>query len=242
MTDSTIKHIATVFPINAEALKSDPKSPRRRSIIREFSLNTSTHGIPGIARSRSIQNRIFWTVSSIAFTAIMVFFIVQSIQAYFSYPTQTSVTFVVERLQAFPAVSICNYAPLRLDKFIQPFRDYLRSRNLPISNDSKTIASFEAEYIRDFFQNSLAKNESIEKYVIPLNSSLMFCTYNDKACHTNDFITFLSASHGYCYTFNAKRKSNSTGVRKTTEYGGDGRLRLQLYVHSYQYVPYVTEG
>ncbi|CAF5142835.1 unnamed protein product, partial [Rotaria sp. Silwood1] len=68
MTDTTIKHIATVFPVDAEALKPDLKLHRRRSIIRDFSLNTSTHGIPGIARSQSIHNRIFWIVSTLVFT------------------------------------------------------------------------------------------------------------------------------------------------------------------------------
>ena len=242
MTDSTIKQVTSVFPIDAEAVKPDPKSPRRRSIIRDFSLNTSTHGIPGIARSKSIHNRIFWTISLLAFTGIMIYFITQSIQAYFNYPTQTSVSFVVERSQNFPAVSICNYEPIRLDTFIQPFREYLKSRNLLISNDTKTIDEPEANYIRDFLQNALAKNQSIDKYFFPLNAIVISCIYNGKSCHSTDFIQFLSATHGACYTFNTKRKSNPSGVRKTTQYGGNGKLQLQLYAHSQQYMPYVSEG
>ncbi|CAF1316500.1 unnamed protein product [Rotaria sordida] len=136
MTETTIKQLATVFPIDAKALEPDPKFRRRRSIIREFSLNTSTHGIPGIARSQNIHNRIFWIVSTLIFTGIMLFFIVESMKAYFNYPTQTSVSFIVERSQAFPAVSICNFSPIRFDNFIEPFLNFTKSRNLTYTNDT----------------------------------------------------------------------------------------------------------
>ncbi|CAF0976134.1 unnamed protein product [Adineta steineri] len=79
MAKETIDHLATIFPINREALKSKLKHQRSVSILKEFSLNTSAHGIPSIARSHTIQNRLFWIISS-----------------YFQYPTQTSVSFVTE--------------------------------------------------------------------------------------------------------------------------------------------------
>ena len=88
---------------------------RRRSIIREFALNTSTHALPGIARSQSKHNRIFWSISFLTFTGIMIYFVVQSLRNYFQYPTQTSVSIVVERSQIFPAVTICNYGAGRSD-------------------------------------------------------------------------------------------------------------------------------
>jgi hypothetical protein len=59
----------------------------------------------------------------------------------------------------------------------------------------------------------------------------------------SDFVPFLSASHGLCYTFNGKMKNVSNdSVRYAHEYGGDGILDLQLYVHSDQYVPYFARG
>ncbi len=238
----TIKHIATVFPITADALKTDLRFHRRRSIIREFSLNTSTHGIPGIARSQSIPNRIFWTVSLLAFTGIMTFFVVESIKDYFGYPTQTSVAFVVQRTQSFPAVSICNYSPIRFDTFIGPFINYTNARNLTNTNDTSTISFVQANFIRDFFQHVFNNNESVNEYLFPLKSMLIACEYNGQTCNYTDFIPFLSSSYGNCYTFNAKLKSNQSSVRSTTENGRIGRLQLKLYAHSHQYVPYVAEG
>ncbi|CAF1173656.1 unnamed protein product [Rotaria sordida] len=241
MTDSTIKHIATVFPIDAKALEPDPKFRRRRSIIREFSLNTSTHGIPGIARSQNIHNRIFWIVSTLIFTGIMLFFIVESMKAYFNYPTQTSVSFIVERSQAFPAVSICNYSPMRFDNFIEPFLNFTKSRNLTYTNDTSTISEEQSRYIRDFIQNLLRHGEPVDSYFFPISSMLISCLYNGQRCQTNDFIPFYSSSFGRCYTFNAKMKLNQSSVRNTTDNGGPGKLELQLYAHSHQYIPYVVK-
>jgi hypothetical protein len=242
MTNSTIKQIATVFPVDAEALKPDPKFHRRRSIIHEFSINASAHGIPGIGRSTSIQNRIYWIVSFIVFTGIMIYFVVQSIQSYFSYPTQTLVSFLAQRSQPFPAVSVCNYSPVRFDAFIGPFINYTNALNLTNTNDTSTITPYQAQFIQQFFLNLLNNNESVETYFFPLQSMLMYCTYNGISCTSNDFISFLSATYGLCYTFNAKRTSNQIYLRNTTDDGGTGTLQLRFYAHSEQYVPYVSDG
>ena len=244
MTDSTIKHIAAVFPIDAEALKPDPKFRRRLSIIREFGLNTTSHGIPSITRSQSIPNRIFWIVSTVAFAGIMLFFIVQSMISFFQYPTQTSVSTVVDRSQPFPAVSICNYSPIRFDTFIGPFLNYTNSLGLTNTTDNSTISAAQSTYIRNFvqylFNNGYAAY--LYNYSFPLESMLLFCSYNGQSCNTTDFISFLSSTYGVCYTFNAQLKSNQTGVRSVTDNGGTGILQLRLYAYSNQYVPYIVEG
>ncbi|CAF2869410.1 unnamed protein product [Rotaria sp. Silwood2] len=41
--------------------------------------------------------------------------------------TPTSVFFIVERSQAFPAISICNYLPIRFENFIEPFLNFTNS-------------------------------------------------------------------------------------------------------------------
>ncbi|CAF0721362.1 unnamed protein product [Adineta ricciae] len=211
MTDSTVRNIATVFPISADALKPDPKFHRRRSIVREFSLNTSTHGIPGIART------------------------------YFGYPTQTSVSFVVQRTQPFPAVSFCNYAPIRFDKFIGPFINYTNSRNVTDTNDTSTITFTQSGYIRDFIQILFNSGQSVTQYLFTLDDMLLACIYNGGSCSKSDFSSFISPVHGYCYTFNAKSRSGNQTIRQTTQGGSSGVFQLRLYAHSNQYVPFVSD-
>jgi hypothetical protein len=242
MTDTTVKHIATVFPVNAEALKPESRFHRRRSIVREFAINTSTNGIPGIAKSESIHNRIFWTLSFLVFTGIMMYFLVENIIAYFGYPTQTSVSFVVARSQPFPAVSICNYSPLRYDVFIEPFLNYTNSLNLTNTNDTSTITQIQANYINGFVQLILNTNTPATELFFPLESMLLYCSYNGATCEATDFISFYSSIYGLCYTFNAQLKSNQSNLRQTTDNGGSGTLQLRLYAQSQDYVPYVADG
>lgn len=219
------------------------KSSRRRSILREFSLNTSAHGIPGIARSENWLNRCFWSVIFILFTGIMTYFVVGSIRAYFAYPTQTSVTITDDWPQFFPAFTLCNLSPIRYDRFIESFSMYHNFTFTPNIEDPNSFPKTHIPYISKFFQEKINKNETIVPYFFQLSSMLMKCTFNDQDCSFNDFTPFTSSAYGLCYMFNAKMKSvPNGGIRYSHQNGGTGRLSLQLYVHSHQYVPYLADG
>jgi hypothetical protein len=174
----------------------------------------------------------------------MGFFIVQSIINFFNYPTQTSVSIIVDRSQPFPAVSICNYSPVRFDTFINPFLNYTNSLGLTNTTDNSTVSGTQANYIRDYFQYLFNNNYTASLYnkFFPLQPMLLSCSYNGQSCNTTDFISFVSSTYGLCYTFNAKLKSNQTYLRNVTDNGGPGKLQLRLYAYSNQYVPYISEG
>ncbi|CAF1156566.1 unnamed protein product [Rotaria sordida] len=235
-----IPHTNIVSPIDKIPTIEGKKRPRRRSIIREFCLNTSTHALPGIARSESIHNRIFWSVSFIGFAVIMIYFIVKAIMAYFDYPTNMDVTYTREWLQYFPAFSFCNGSPLRYDQVMGPFLSYINAINM---NGTTTVDTFQISDLWNFLIYKSNRNESIGPFFYSLSSMLRACTYNFQQCSAQDFIPFLSSSYGLCYTFNAKLKnSNSDSRRYTNQNGGDGNLYLSLYVHSHQYIPYGTNS
>ncbi|CAF0849586.1 unnamed protein product [Adineta steineri] len=243
MTDHTIRHIATVFPVDAEALKPQSKLSQRRDIIREFSLNTSAHGIPGIARSQSPHNRIFWFVSFIAFTGIMCYFIVTALLAYYSYPTETSINAVDEWPQPFPAVTICNYSPFRYDTLIEPFLNYTNALNLTNTTNTNTFSKQQALYVSDFAQYLLNQNESLKKFYYPLESMLIRCIYNDVNCTAADFVEFISPVYGLCHTFNAEAPHINNGqLHYNNENGFSGSLQLDLYIHSHMYVPHLSDA
>lgn len=215
-----------------------------RSIIKEFSLNTSTHGLPGIARSQSIYNCIFWSITFICFLGIMIYFVTTAILAYFQYPTQINVDIVSEWPQYFPAVSICNASPFRLDRFLGAFFNFTRALNVSTPTNATTIPAYMVPYMASFITDVMNRNATLTEYLYPLSSILMSCTYNSMICSTENFISFMSATYGLCYTFNAKMKniSSSDKLRYANENGGNGALSLQFYVHNYQYVPYFWNG
>ncbi|CAF0991743.1 unnamed protein product [Rotaria sordida] len=216
---------------------------RRISIIREFALNTSTHALPGIARSESIHNRVFWSISFISFTAIMIYFVVEAILAYFEYPTQMNVSYNSEWPQYFPAFSLCNASPFRFDRFIEPFLNFTNTHNLTNTNDTTTLSALQASYLWNFIVDRINRNESMEPFFYSLSSMLYTCTFNSQPCSAADFISFTSSTYGLCYTFNAKLKNSSNdSVRYGHENGGTGKLNLGLYVHSHQYVPHIEDS
>ena len=224
-----------------DAVASEPRRSRRRSIVREFALNTSTHALPGIARSQSNLNRIFWSVSFLIFTGVMSYFIYQSIAKYFEYQTQTSVSIVIDQWQKFPAVTICNYSPLRYDRLIKPYLAYTNARNLTNTNDTTAFTTMQADGVDDFLAEKVNANESTRDYMFPLEMMLISCSYNGMKCTAADFKSFESAFHGLCYTFNTKSKS-ADDVRDALSNNDLGKLELRLYAQSHLYVPYVLEG
>ncbi|CAF1366469.1 unnamed protein product, partial [Rotaria sordida] len=240
MTSPRIVDAFTIHPNKAEPLQEKQNRQSRRSIIREFGLNTTAHGLPGIARSRSTHNCLFWSFSTVIFTGITLYFVIESIRAYFDYLTQTNVDVVIEWPQYFPAFSICNISPIRFDKFIEPFLNYLKAHNLTNVTDNSSISSYQSLFIGDFLQFTFNSNNSLTEYLYPLNSMLIQCKYNGFNCTAADFVEFISPSYGFCYTFNAKVKNRT--VRSLTENGGYGKLELRLYAHTHQYVRFLTDS
>ncbi|CAF4644175.1 unnamed protein product, partial [Rotaria socialis] len=138
----------TIFVISNKTNKRRERVVRRRSIIRQFALNTSTHGIPGIARSEKIRK-------------------------YFEYSTQTSVDIVNEWPQHFPAFTICNLAPVRYDLFVQSFSNYTTTLNITNAKDTNSMSLQQIKRIGDFFQMKINRNESLDEFFFPLSSMLM---------------------------------------------------------------------
>ncbi|CAF1069438.1 unnamed protein product [Rotaria sordida] len=92
-------------------------------------------------------------------------------------------------------------------------------------------------------ENKINRNESLKPLFYPLSSMLSTCSFNVVPCLETDFLPFISSTSGLCYTFNAKLKySNNDSIRYGNKNGGDGNLKLGLYVHNHQYVPYVRDN
>lgn len=213
--------------------------PRRRSIIRAFCLDTSTHALPSIARSQSIHNRLFWSISFLAFLGIMIYFVVVAIMDYFDYPTNIDVSYNSDMQQYFAAFSFCNIASLRFDRFIEPFLNYTDS----LRNATTTISSDFGHLTWNFIVDTLNRNETITPYGFSLSSMLHDCSYNFQPCSAADFISFTSAAYGLCHTFNAKlRNRTSDSLRPGNFFGGSGLLSLGLYIHSHQYLTGSSDG
>ena len=228
-----------VPPTDGVLTTGEIKRQHRRSIIREFCLTTSIHGLPGIARSESIRSRIFRLISFTGSASIMIYFIIKASIAYFDYPTNLDLSYVTKWPQYFPAFSLCNIAPLRYDLFIGPFLNYSNRTMEANANDTVNTNAFSITELWNFLIHTNNMNGSVESFFFSLSSMLYTCTYNFQICSAQDFIPFLSSSYGLCFTFNPKLKNSSNNnIRYTNQNGGSGKLYLGLYVHSHQYIPH----
>ena len=163
----------------------------------------------------------------------MTYFLIKAILAYFEYPTKIDVHFVSEWHQHFPAVSICNISPIRLDRFIEPFSAYMMKNNLTNVTITEISTYDHLRGLGRFLQDRINANEPLGELFFALPSLMLSCTYNGHPCSATDFIPFISSKHGMCYTFNAKLKDSQPGdgLRYVNQYGGDGKLSLTLYAH-----------
>ena len=221
----------------------EKKGPRRRSIVREFCLNTSTHGLPGIARSETIHNRVFWSVSTAAFFGVAMYFVAQAIQAYFEYPSQTTVEMKFEWPVKFPAFSFCNGCSVRFDRTIEPFLEYAHERNLTVANTTESFTLEDAQHGREFMNALINRNQNLSQFFFPLSDTLIHCSFNSVPCNASDFTKFISANYGLCHTFNARLKNlPDGGIRDSNKDGEVGVLKMGLYLHSHQCIPYSTDG
>lgn len=219
------------------------KNIKCSSIIREFALNTSTHGLPGIARSESILNRIFWTVSFISFTGVLIYFVCHAILQYFTYPTNTVLSIVSQQSQQFPAVTVCNYSPYRVDLLMEAVQNYSASLNRTLSIDINNYNQSEIEFVFNFIIDLVNQNNLSSDFMFSLKSLMVSCSYNGYSCTVNDFISFISPTYGLCYTFNALLKNGTDeDIRLTDENGNFGTLKLRFYTHNHLYFPLVTKG
>ena len=150
---------------------------------------------------------------------------------------------MLDESAAFPAVTICNYSPLRFDLILGPFLDYAKAQNMSNITNTTKFTSAKVDSIVDFLINRLNANLSVRDYSFLLTSMLLKCDYNGIPCNASDFRSFLSSAYGLCYTFNAKVQGpKASQIRSITTNGGTGKLQLTLYAHSHLYVPYFAEG
>ena len=240
---NTVSQASYEIPTHEEAANEEGQRPGCCAIIQDFSLNTSTHGLPGIARSESKYNRFYWSVVFLIFTGTMIYFIVRALSAYLGYPTQIDLNIDVEWPQNFPAFSFCNAGAIRLDQFIGPFLNYTNAVEGTNTNDTSTLFPAQLILVGNFINDILNNNGSMEPFYYSLPSMLYSCSYNGQACSAADFIPFVTTAYGLCYTFNAQLKDGGVNsVRSGSLNGGDGKLELGLYVHSHQYVPYLVDS
>jgi hypothetical protein len=172
---------------------------RRRSIVVDYLLAASTHGLRTIGLAHSTRNRIFWVVVFLTALSSMLYFVVSSVLQYLAYPTTTSIEIEAQRDMNFPAVTVCSANPYRADRMNVSLLAY--AQRIGSNLTGVALENLATAMIVDLFN----RNETDELNTIgfQLSDMLLACSYNNIDCSSN-FTYSISSVFGNCYTFNWK--------------------------------------
>jgi hypothetical protein len=209
---------------------------RRESIIIDYLLATSTHGLRSVGRAYSKFNRLCWVLMFTVAFGFMFYFVISAILQYYAYPTQTTVEIQLDREMAFPAVTICSGNSYRYDNINASLVSYFYRLNSPNTTFTQAILnSLAMPLIVDLFRRN--QTEELVSIGFQLSDYLLSCSYNGISC-SDVFTASISPAMGNCFTFNWKASGN---VFKISDYGEtllirDG-LSMSFYVPQELFFP-----
>ena len=200
--------------------------------FKEWSSETSYHGIPKIMSEKSKIRRFMWALFFIASLFGCIFVTATSLIDYYKYKTSISINHYQDSQTTLPAITICNMNPFKIDQVGEYFKENPLGNELydgcikNITNNwhnrcfKKNETHILNYYIRSF-RGLLANNKSLavnrSKYSFNLKEDMLLsCLYNLQPCSADNFTEFWSNVYGNCYTFgdgknNPVLKSSGTG-------------------------------
>ena len=215
-----------------------------KRIVREWAVNSTSHGLPKIMRTHNRLIRVLWVILFLASSTYCFYTIVNSIVQYSKYQTVSQVSYVNERQVNFPAVTICTLSVFDYFYKSGELKEILTKYNL-------SFLVFN-EFNREFYESGWIKpsdewilddaNNAIKRAVahsqnqglgFSLESDLLFkCYFNKKICDHTYFKHFWDNNYGSCYTFNSgvNLKGESTPLLKTSRTGPSFGLHLDVFV------------
>jgi hypothetical protein len=201
---------------------------RRRSIIVDYLLSASTHGLRSVGRAYSSCNRCLWIIVFTIALGLMLYFVVSSILQYFTYPTQTSTEIYLDRKMPFPAITVCNANPYRLDTMNASLVAFYYQLFPPNTAFDQNLAnSLAIPLVVDLFNRN--QTEELWSIGFQLSDILLDCVYNGIEC-SNLFTHSLTSALGNCFTFNWKV---STPLFTLADFGNTVLVREALQMTFY---------
>ena len=176
--------------------------------------------------------QILWVLTFLAFFATCLYFIVQTFNTYFSWPSFWAIDYIQEIPTNFTAVTICNRKLLDTSK---PATKAWIAANLQHIPGPDTTAFFNNYYEWNWFTRYNTRvllatdttlNSTTKKALgFQIEDMLLSCEFNAKPCNSSDFNYYFHRRYGNCYTWNY-----GTPALKTSLAERDGGLTLELYL------------
>jgi hypothetical protein len=192
------------FPKGIEKM---PES-REKSLFIEFTESTTLHGIRNVFCGDSKLRRFIWFLCVLGSTACFVWNFTCLLQSYLKDEVITRVIAVNQDNATFPAVTICNFNPIRLS--------YMQTTHQNVSY-SEIYAAYMLNETADY------SFDSTTTYTFFLNAShqidhiLLQCTLQGTKCLPSDFKKVFT-NMGVCYTFDHGRYDSTEHNLKSLQH------------------------
>lgn len=206
-------------------------------------LDSTSHGIPHIAKSNNIAMRIIWTIFVLTSFSYCTFTIVQSFIEYYKYNVVLKISRIDDSPAVFPAITFCNLNPFNeyyaTDYIINNTQDgacFLyddgNSFNQCINSSDSSNMNF-VNFI-DKLKRHIANDKTLtdfEHYYYGFDlriDMLVSCMHNQALCYADNFTKYWDNQYGNCYSFNLG--NNATPPIMSSVTGETNGLKMELSV------------
>ncbi len=189
-----------------------------KNSVSEFCDGTTIHGIPRIANSSNhVALGIFWALCTLGMTIYSIFSCKKVFDSYYSWPTSTKISTVIENPTLFPKVTICNIK----------FLDCSKNETLGFIKQNSIKDEFSA---RVAMGNSNLSDKEKKQLGYSISGMLNKCFFNSKKCSPDQFPFFYSAAYGNCYSINSGYYANGSNqtIFSSRSKGVKNGLRLAI--------------
>ena len=188
-------------------------------------------GFKNIVRSKLATLKCIWICIMFASLAAAVVFIRNSILEYTSYKVVSTTRFLSESSAVFPVVTVCNMNPFMS---MYGFSLFWQAQATDFAN---LQLWFKQKYGRPMTEADTALMDN-------LDSVMISCTFQGRACNASDFHYVPSFSTEFqCYQFNSGRDSigNALPIRSVSAVGTASQTEFNaLKLEMYAGVPFST--
>ncbi|XP_035211394.1 acid-sensing ion channel 1A-like [Stegodyphus dumicola] len=235
-----------------DSYPSEPP-PTFKAIAKLFLKKSSVYALNQIGNSKTNSGKLFWSVIMIAGLLGCGSQVFRYMSTFYAYPVVVNIDSVSKFDQIFPAVTICNFNPVR--KIFVP----CMTKQISYENCNQTFLSSQSkfQFTSDEIQQSCSEilnitcdedqeivgfrslylnlnAETRKRYGHQAETFIRSCSFRGERCFTSNFSLYQDTRFGNCYTFN-KASRNKTAL-DTSLIGPNGGLELELDLEIDQYI------
>ena len=187
--------------------QSFPKKKRFVDYLwKDFVSSFTLHGFHFIFEKRSLIQRFLWFLFLLLMSVLFVWQMSMLVLSYFEYKITSSVKYVSERQNVFPAVTICNFNQYRKSAMEgNRLKEIVRLNNPLYRENSEPFnwTSYSYEVNNMDMEKTVRSVGHQLKYENESGGGMLYnCVWKGQKCSHLNFTTILT-DMGVCYTFNS---------------------------------------